>query len=60
MRNRTTPPLTKVFNKLKTLIAVAPESGQRMRFSLEDIRQREIQLELDFRPPARRPFVILD
>jgi len=60
MQNRPRPRLTKMFRKLRALIAVAPARGAFHAGSMESARVREVQLELDLFAKRPRPWTFMD
>lgn len=60
MQNRPRPHLQKMFRKLRSIIAVAPVTSGGSRLNLEDLKSREVQLELDFRPRGKQPWIMMD
>lgn len=60
MQNRPKPRLTKLFRKLRTLIAVAPTRQGFHAGALESPRLRDVQLELDLFVKRPQPWSFTD
>lgn len=60
MTNRPRPRLTKLFRKLRTLIAVAPHRQRFQAEAMESPRLREVQLELDLFVRRPQPWSFTD
>ncbi len=60
MQNRPRPRLNKLFQKLRTMIAVAPLRRGFHPASLESSRSREVQLELDLFVKRPQPWSFTD